>query len=191
MPQNAMPQKRPEDMSIEELESEVLARAQVVSDLAEQRFGVGFGAATAATAPTVPPEALAEEPAPAPMVEPVPGEPEPTEEPPLGVEGVAPPEVVMSATALLAEAGLLAAPSETLTPEVLSVLVQIAEQFAPGLYDMGNPAHVTEVLDGIINGTIPIGTSVPEPGPGPEPEPEPEPEPARERPSGLPYGGIY
>ena len=163
MPQNAMPQKRPEDMSLEELEEHVLKRAREVSDLAEQRYGVGLGAASSEElAPVAEPMAIAEQPA-------------------IGVEGEAPPEVIASATALLVAAGLLAAPSETLTPEVLSVLAQVAEQFAPGLYDMASPAHVTEILDGIINGTIPITTSAPEPGP----------EPLGERPSGLPYGGIY
>ena len=179
MPQKAAPQKSPEDMSLEELEAQVIARAQEVSDLAEQRYGVGFGAAS-------PEEAAAEEPAPM-------EEEALMEEPILVDEGEASPESVMSATAVLTEAGLLASPSESLTPEVLSAISQIAEQFAPGLYDMANPAHVTEILDGIINGTIPITASAPEPGPEPAGEPEPGlgSEPLGERPSGLPYGGVY
>ena len=182
MPQNAMPQKRPEDMSLEELEEHVLTRAREVSDLAEQRYGVGLGAAS--------PEELAPEAEPITEAAPTPAMEEGAI---MGVEGEAPPEVIASATAMLVEAGLLAAPSETLTPEVLSVLAQVAEQFAPGLYDMASPAHVTEILDGIINGTIPIAASAPEPGPEPTGEPEPGlgPEPVGERPSGLPYGGVY
>ena len=186
MPQNATLRKPPEDMSLEELETEVLARAQEMSDLAEQRYGVGLSAAPASIKAM---EGMDT----APAVEPIPVGAAPVEEAPMGVEGEAPPEVVASATAMLVAAGLLVEPSETLTPEVLSVLAQLAEQFAPGLYDMANPAHVTEILDGIINGTIPIAASAPEPGPEPAGGPElgPGPEPVGERPSGLPYGGIY
>ena len=148
--------------------------------MAEQRYGVGLGA--------VMPEGSVGGAELAPQAEPV-----MAEEAAMGVEGEAPPEVIISATTMLAEAGLLATPSEAITPEVLSVLTQIAEQFAPGLYDMANPAHVTEILDGIINRTIPITASAPEPGPEPTGGPEfgPGPGPVGERPSGLPYGGIY
>ena len=181
-----MPQTPPEQMSLDELEAQVLEKIQTVSDLAEQRYGVGLGA--------VPEISGMMEGAPAPMQEAAPAEEElppvsAPEAPLMGVEEAAPPELVMAATNTLVEAGMLEVASDTLTPEVLAVIAQIAEQFAPGLYDTTNPAHVTEILDGIINGTIPVGTSAPEPGP--EPAREPEPGPPRERSSGLPYGGVY
>tara|TARA_R110000824_G_scaffold199734_6_gene383709 strand:+ start:1677 stop:2243 length:567 start_codon:yes stop_codon:yes gene_type:complete len=117
------------------------------------------------------------------------------------------PGAVKAASAMLVEAGLLEEITDTLTPEVLNVLTMLAEQEAPGLYDIQNVAHLMELINGIRTGLIPLSIeprqqAAPELGPVPIPgggglpgsaglpggglQPLPG-----EYPSGLPRGGAY
>jgi len=74
------------------------------------------------------------------------------------------PDTVEGATTVLVEAGLLTSITTDITPELVQVLQDVADQNAPGLYDvLGNEAALVEVLEGVSNGTIPIGQPAADP----------------------------
>jgi hypothetical protein len=72
-----------------------------------------------------------------------------------------PPELIQALSMMLVDIGLLAAPTQTLTPEFRQALQTIADQSAPGLYDLNNDKDLEEVVTGVMNGTIqPAPTAV-------------------------------
>lgn len=85
--------------------------------------------------------------------------------------GAAPvnPNSVVAATAVLVEAGILPSPTSELTPEIISAFQSFVDKVRPGLYDLSIPQDLTEVIDGIANGTIgleptgPVGPAGPAP----------------------------
>ena len=64
------------------------------------------------------------------------------------------PDALMAATAVLVEAGLLPSPTSDLTPEIIAALQSFVDKLRPGLYDLSIPQDLSEVIDGIANGTI-------------------------------------
>ena len=73
------------------------------------------------------------------------------------------PEALMAATAVLVQAGIMQTPTAELTPEVVAALQSFVDKLRPGLYDLSIPQDLSEVIDGIANGTI--GLEPPAPGP--------------------------
>jgi len=71
------------------------------------------------------------------------------------------PDAVMAATAVLVQAGLLQTPTAEVTPEVIAALQSFVDKLRPGLYDLSIPQDLSEVIDGIANGTI--GLELPAP----------------------------
>tara|TARA_Y100000034_G_C6783257_1_gene350238 strand:- start:372 stop:911 length:540 start_codon:yes stop_codon:yes gene_type:complete len=66
------------------------------------------------------------------------------------------PDLITVATTALVEAGFLDVASSEMTPELVQVLQQVADQIAPGVYNMNNDADLMEFVNGIANGTIPV-----------------------------------
>lgn len=77
------------------------------------------------------------------------------------------PDLIMGATGKLVAAGRLPQATDTLTPEVIQALTEVANEAAPGLYDLSNPQDLAEVIHDAALGTIPVGPRpVRSPGPG-------------------------
>tara|TARA_R110000824_G_scaffold278612_1_gene466892 strand:+ start:8349 stop:8885 length:537 start_codon:yes stop_codon:yes gene_type:complete len=96
-------------------------------------------------------------------------------------------DIIQMATTRMVESGFLDVASSEMTPELIQVLQGAADAIAPGIYNMNNDADLTEFVNGIANGTIPLSstrslTADAASGAGPEPI---GPEPA----GGLPAGG--
>ena len=66
------------------------------------------------------------------------------------------PDLITIATTALVEAGFLDVASSEMTPELIQVFQQVADQMAPGVYSMNNDADLMEFVNGIANGTIPV-----------------------------------
>lgn len=66
------------------------------------------------------------------------------------------PDALMAATSVLVEAGLLGSPTAELSPEIIAALQSFIDKLRPGLYDLSIPQDLSEVIDGIANGTIGI-----------------------------------
>lgn len=66
------------------------------------------------------------------------------------------PDIIQAATAQLVEAGLLDKASSQMTPELIGILEGVAQQSAPGLYNLTNDDDLMEFVNGIANGTIPV-----------------------------------
>ena len=66
------------------------------------------------------------------------------------------PDMITIATTALVEAGFLDLASSELTPELVQTFQQVADQMAPGVYNMNNDADLMEFVNGIANGTIPV-----------------------------------
>jgi len=200
MPLSPMPPQpastEPADLQqipLEELERMIMDRAAAL----EQAMAASASGEVMPTGPEVmggelPPEAA------------MPAEPGLAPEQGMPAVGEIDPGAIKSVSAILVDAGLLSEITDTLTPELLNVLMMLAEQDAPGLYDPGNTAHIMELIDGIRTGLISLEPKQAAPVPGPAPIPgggglpgsaglpggglQPLP---GEYPSGLPRGGAY
>ncbi len=134
-------------MPLEELEKMVLERAGRVQVALDDKFK---RLAAESTNPPAPSDALG----------PTPGA---TMPPPLNSPGVAPtedeegptipPDTVRAATAALVEAGMLAAATDTITPDVMKALNDAADRVSPGLYDLTNADDLAEFVRSLANGT--------------------------------------
>ena len=191
MPQSPMPEQplstEPSDLQqvpLEELERMIMDRASALETAIASQGGGGLpGGAAPAGAPA---DAAA-----GPMIP--------------DVTGSVEPQSIKSASAVLVESGLLSEATDVLTPELLNVLMTVADINAPGLYDLSNPEHIRELIDGISTGLFSLEPQQPA-GPAPVPGPTPgggglpgsaglpgggvQPLPG-EYPSGLPRGGAF
>ena len=80
------------------------------------------------------------------------------------------PGLVHAATQALADAGLLPAALDGLTPEDVSKLQAIADDLRPGLYDLSQEDSLNDFLQSLANGTLDLaGDGSPDPGAGADP----------------------
>lgn len=82
----------------------------------------------------------------------------------VGLPAVEPTEIAAAADTLY-NAGMLTTPTQSVTPELVTALDKVTQAFAPGLFDMNNPADLAEAIRGVANGTIPAAPAGPAPGP--------------------------
>lgn len=105
----------------------------------------------------------------------------PPEMPQVGVT----PDIIKGATAKLVAVGRLDQATADLTPPVVAALQEVADEAAPGLYDLSNPQDLAEVIRDAALGTLPIGprpVRTGQPGGGIPSGPSPS--------GGIPSGGI-
>jgi hypothetical protein len=75
-----------------------------------------------------------------------------------------PPGLVEAATSRLVEMGLLAQPTQEITPEVLDAIQQAADALFPGLLDATNPNELMEAINVILSDHGPIDGAADQPG---------------------------
>lgn len=69
---------------------------------------------------------------------------------------------VRACSEILVAAGLLRAPTDTVTPDLRRALQAVADQRSPGLYDvMTDDRDLQEVLQGVVSGSWGIGGDAP------------------------------
>ena len=106
----------------------------------------------------------------------------------MSAAGAVPPDVVLAATKVLADAGAIPQPMSEVTVELLQILRLIMEQAGVEV-DLGNPQALTEFLN-VIASTPGAAGANPGANPGPGPSGVEPIGPDTEQPAGLNSGGA-